>query len=173
MRSQGVELDSTWQISSDWQFNANVAYLDAEYTDFEGAGCSSIQKYYQPDGCTQDLSGKAPPFSPTYSGSVGLSYDTPITENLEFSSSLVMAFSDDHFLDVTRDSGLYQDAWQTYDLRLAISDAWDTWELSAVGRNLADEKIMTAGAQSIATLGTYSNNIQRGRQFYLQAKYNW
>ena len=173
LRSQGVELDSTWQINEEWQLTANAAYLDAEYEDYENAGCSSLQSYYQPEGCVQDLSGKAPPFSPKYSGSLGLSYDTSITDTLDFSGNLIMSFSDDYFLDATRDEGLYQDGWQTYDLRLAISDATKTWEVAAISRNITDEKIHTNGNAAIATPGSYAVTIQRGRTVFLQGRYNW
>lgn len=177
LETQGIETELTWQLGYDWQIGANLALLDASYTDYEQAGCTALQAFEaQLAGqatCYQDLSGEAPPFAPNYSGSVRVGYERPIGTGLEFTADAVLSFSDSYDLIADKDPLTRQDAWQKIDLRLGIGQMDGGWELAFVGKNLTDEHISGSANDIVASAGSHAQAILRGRSLSLQARYDW
>ena len=177
LETQGVEAELLWRPVDHWQFGTDLALLDATYQDYANAGCTALQAYQvQLDGglaCFQDLSGESPPFAPNYSGNVRVGFDYPVGSGLEFTADAVLSFSDSYDLIADKDPLTRQDAWQKLDLRLGLGDIDGAWELAFVGKNLTDEKIMGSANDVVASSGSYSRTILRGRTLSIQARYNW
>ena len=173
--SQGIEADMTWAINDNWKLSVAAALLDAEYTDFPGAGCTAVQQVATPAGqtCLQDLSGEPPPNAPDYSGSIGLDFDYPVASNMEFFASGTLSFRDSYLLMTDNDPVLRQDSWEKLDIRAGIRSADDRWEVAFLGKNLTDKRTLAFGNDIPTTPGSYWAQIDRPRTFAIQARYNW
>lgn len=174
LRSRGVELELDWQISDMWRFGFNFASLDATYMNYSNAGCTARQTFLTPPGttCTQNLSGKAPPFAADYSGSTRLGFSAPVTAGLQLSSDLVVSFSDAYAVISSEDPEIEQGAWQKVDLRLALGSADGRWEVALLGKNLGDKQVANFATSSVGTAGSFSRLADRGRSATLQVRFN-
>ncbi len=173
LSTRGVELDAAWRLNDVWRLGVNVATLDAKFKNYANAGCTVVQLQATPVGCTQDLSGKSPAFSPKYSGSARLGAVVPVGSTLQFSGDLVLSFSDSYDLLGTNDATSRQVKWQRWDLRLGLGSADGKWEAALVGKNLTDEQTISLANNAVATPGSYAALVDRGRQVAIQARYKW
>lgn len=177
LETKGIETELLWRPVENWQFGADIALLDATYKDYPNGGCNALQAFQsQANGeltCFQDLSGEAPPFAPGYSGNLRAGYTHPIGANLELTADAVMTFSDSYDLISDKDPVTEQDAWEKFDLRVGLGDVDGNWEVAFIGKNLTDEKVMGSANDIVASPGSYSRTILRGRTLSVQARYNW
>ena len=58
-------------------------------------------------------------------------------------------------------------------MRVSIGDIDNRWSLAFVGRNLTNEKVIGSQNDIVASAGSYSTQIQRGRQLSVQARYRF
>lgn len=177
LRTQGIEAGITWKPNDRFEFGTNFAFLDAKYQNYPNGGCNALQAYLAQQagqtGCSQDLSGKSPPFAPDYSGNVRASYNTPIGGSLRLDIDAMLNFSGSYFVITDRDPHSLQKDWQKVDLRVSIGDIDNRWSLAFVGRNLTNEKVIGSQNDIVASAGSYSTQIQRGRQLSVQARYRF
>ena len=173
--AQGLEVDLIWAIDENWRFNLSGAMLDAEYEDYDNAGCTIVQQLNTPSGqtCTQDLSGQSPPFAPEYSGSVGLEYNRLLAGNLEFFGTLTLSFTDEYDVISDNDPNLRQDAYEKLDARIGVGDADGSWEIAVLGKNLTDEWTSPFGQDAPTSPGSYWRLLDRPRTIALQGWYRW
>jgi outer membrane receptor protein involved in Fe transport len=173
--AQGIEADLIWALDENWRINFSGALLDAEYEDYDQAGCTATQQLTTTAGqtCTQDLSGEPPPFAPDYSGSVGIEYSRPFANSLEISASLTMSFTDDYDVISDNDPNLKQDAYQKLDARVGVGAADGSWEIAVLGKNLTDEWTSPFGQDAPTSPGSYWRLLDRPRTIALQGRYNW
>ena len=172
LTSQGVEVQLDWAATDYLTFSTDFAAMDVYYKDYPNAGCNAFQELATPVGCVQDLSGVAPPFAPTYSGTIGGHYEQPINSSLNFSGDLLFSFSDGYSLAPDNDPVGRQGDWQKVDLRVALSDSDDAWSLAFVGKNLTNEKVFATANDVVGTPGSYFATIERGRTLAVQARFN-
>ena len=139
-RSQGVELGATWRASRAFSINADVSYLDAAYRSYPAGACTMVQQAQTPSGqsCIQDLSGKARPFAPKWSGNVGASLNLALDGDNELRINPSLYFSGGFFQTASADPLLRQDAFAKVDLRAAVGPADQRWEFAIIGKNLTD-----------------------------------
>lgn len=171
--SQGAEIQIVWRASENWEFSTDFAIMDAYYKDYANARCTVLQAAVIGPNCTQDLSDEAPPYAPTYSGTVGVKYQQPINSYLNFTGDLTFSFSDDYSLMPDGDPNGEQDAWQKVGLRLGLSSMDERWNVALVGKNLGNEKVYATKSNLAGTQGSYFATIERGRSVALQFRYNW
>ncbi len=77
LRTKGIEADFAAQLSSSLRFDAGLALIDAEVTEFPGANCYPGQSEQQ--GCVnglQDLAGTELANSPDFKYNVGLTWES-------------------------------------------------------------------------------------------------
>ncbi|MGA0705306.1 MAG: TonB-dependent receptor [Steroidobacteraceae bacterium] len=173
LTSQGLEAEMVWQANDSLRLSASLALLDAQYDNYRNAGCNALQAFIAAgagEPCSQDLSGKAPPFAPSYSGSVQADYETELGSNLKLTITGSANFSGAYYVAVDRDPNTEQDAWQKYGLRIGIGDADDRWSIALVGNNLTDEKVVASSTDVIASSGSYFELIERGRTLAVQGR---
>jgi iron complex outermembrane recepter protein len=177
LRTQGIEAGAVWQITDNLQLGADVAYLDAAYQDYTNAGCTALQALEAQNagqvGCSQDLTGEAPPFAPDYSGNIRIGYEAPIGNALKFSIDGAVKFSGGHHVIADRDPNTRQSAWEKFDLRVGVGDIDDRWSVAVVGRNLADTLTIGSSNDVTASAGSYVQQVQRGRTIALQARFRF
>lgn len=175
MRSQGVELDLTWEMTERWRATLFAAYLDAQYEDYPNGGCTAGQSFATPMGvtCVQDLTGEPPPFAPNYSGSLTVGYKAPLGQNWNAFWDTILSFSDEYDVVSDNDPVVRQPSWQKLDVRLGFGQVDGGWEFALLGKNLTDEITTSFGNDTPASLGTYWRLIDRPRSIALQARYTW
>ncbi len=172
--SQGVELDGRWLLADGLTWSFAAAYLDFEFDDYDNATCSA--KVTRETGATLcDFSGQRNIYTPEWTASTSLDYVFGLTAAMDLRATLDLLYTDDHFVDVTLNPDVAQDAYTKVNARLALEA--DSWTLSLVGKNLTDEDIssfVTDTALS-GTLGapSYTGYLERPRTIAVQAQYRF
>ncbi|MCC7489184.1 MAG: TonB-dependent receptor [Gammaproteobacteria bacterium] len=142
--SQGVETDVQWLVNDNLTLGLNAAYNDAKYDTYKNTFCKviDIQGTLAVPGCVNgqgDLSGERIDRAPEYSGSLTIDWESPLTAGTLLRVNGAMTYSDDYFIQANMSPLYEQDAFTKYDLRVAVADVDDSWEVALIGRNLSDE----------------------------------
>lgn len=164
-RAQGVEFSGTLTATHWLSLNADVAYLDARYTDYKNAPCVTLGNT---PTCVQDLSGKRRGFAPEWSGNVGATLTLPVGGGNALRLSPSLYFTSRYYQAATADPLLEQSGYAKADMRVGIGPEDRRWELAVIGKNLTD--IYTASfRQNIATSnGSIYVVPDRPRSFAIQ-----
>ena len=143
----GLEVDGRWAINDNFSLSGAFSLLDFEFQDFDNGQCTQELRI------TEQLAGQPIPtcdfdsFSNQYvadfSGAVSLGYFTPIGNRLVFNSALDVLFTTEYNPSANLDPDIEQDGYAKLNLRLAVGDIDDSWEIAILGRNLTDEDIVT------------------------------
>lgn len=164
LRTQGVEADFNYRVAGidGLSLRGALAYNDAEYQDFIGQcypgqtvsqGCNQLPNAGVFNG--QDYSGRTPPKAPHFAGRLGASLDVPMGDSgmrLSMASDLSYT-SSFNFTDALRPDAV-QDGYTKIDATIGIHGADDSWSLSLIGRNLTNERVVTAANDIPFTGGT-------------------
>jgi iron complex outermembrane receptor protein len=177
-KSRGFEVDTAWTLSDNWQLNASVAYLDAEYQDYPNGAC--VAPNHVIPGCVEDLDGASLPFAPDWSGRVDVQYFRPFGV-LSFTADLGVTVRDDYFTHPTLFEEARQKAYAKLDLRVELADDRQGWSLALLGRNLTDEETISQGFETPVSAppgATPDHNsatrlLDIGRTVALQAGYRF
>jgi len=175
--TQGVEIDGRWAITDDWSMNGSIGYLDFEFDDFQNGQCNQGQTPTSPNGFC-DYTGKTNQYVADWSGNIGVNYEHPLTENLLFSATLDTQFTTDYNPSQNLDPRIEQDGYAMWNLRVALGDADDRWEVAILGRNLTDEEVVsyandTPLAFSQFGAPTWYGFVERSRSVAVQASYRF
>lgn len=125
----GLEAEFVARVSSGLDLNMTIAYLDAKYTNFFEGG--------------EDFSGNRLANSPEWAYSLGIQYRVNVRSGGELSVRGDYAWRDT--VDFKRNN-LPQFRSDTYSLlnaRVSYTTPDNSWEISAYGRNLTDERYAT------------------------------
>ncbi len=171
--TQGVELETQVALSDSWEIGGALAYLDAEYDEYEGAPCTIYQTAAVGKSCTQDLSGKRGPYAPEWSGNVYAAFEHQISANLLFRINVDANYKDKHFLDGDLDPNVMQDSYVKVNGSIGLSSAAGTWDLNLYGRNLTDEATYSFALDAPLSAGLYGAWAEEPRIVGLQARYNF
>ena len=154
LRTQGVEADFNFRVPGvdGLSLRGAVAYNDASYQDYIGqcypgqtvaAGCNLLLAGAA--FTSQDYDGRTPPKAPEFAGRLGATFETPVTDS-GITARLtgdVSYTSSYNFTDALRPDAI-QDGYAKIDAALAIIGPDDRWTLSLIGRNLTNERVVTA-----------------------------
>jgi outer membrane receptor protein involved in Fe transport len=169
---QGIEAEATWAPSSDLSFQAALGYNDAHYDEYRGVQCYAAQTVAE--GCVnrqQDLSGRTLPRSPEWAGSLGVTYEPSITDELTLLMSANGIYTGKYNAGDTLDPFLEIDGYWRFNASLAVGDADGNWEVGVYGRNLTNEyKPLTAGDKAFGQPGTYNGPFTRSREILAAIK---
>jgi outer membrane receptor protein involved in Fe transport len=123
--------------------------------------------------CTQDLSGKATPFSPKLSGSVAADISLPLQDDWSFLFNSTAFFTSKYQTNGGNDPGKIQDGFLKLDLRLALRQDQTGFELGFLIKNLFDEYTTSFVEDLPGSLGSYQARLDRPRTYSLQFRYQW
>lgn len=175
----GIELDGRWAVTDNLILGGNVAWLDAEYTDFADAPCSAIQLDANPNcgvadpavnllGTSNDLSGEPTLYASDYSASVTWDYNYPLSFGEFFLSGEVNYRTEfasagdndpiDEIDDITK-------------VNLRIGLRAEQWEVMLYGRNIFDEAALTQSFDVPVLAGSHARFQDEGEVFGVRAKY--
>jgi outer membrane receptor protein involved in Fe transport len=183
--SQGVELETRWNVSDSVRLAAAVTYLDAHYESYPNAGLTQLQTFCRVDnptdpycvnrfpngvGPVQDLSGAQQGRAPEWSGSVNGSYTLRLPGDYRLTTDLSAYYSDDFAYNIFDELDF---GYTRYDGRLTFEPPGDHWAFDLIGKNLSDEVIPTVFAGQPATRGSQTIQKQQPRNFALQVRYQF
>ncbi len=195
-RTTGVELEFEWLTTEQFSVRGALAYNRARYGEFFAscfagqsieAGCASAFDPAAQRFRTQDLAGTDLRFAPRWVAHGGVSYNLPVGR-----SGYVAAFtadgrySDDYGTSVDRIPDTEQSSYFAIDGSITLHSPSERWTVAMVGRNLTNKTIagpgqarpITGGASGVPAaqnqpLPDSIVRLQRGRQLWLQATWNF
>ncbi len=191
---QGAEADFVWLPSEldGVTLLGTVAYNDSAYGTYLSqcyvaqsitAGCNIL-----PDANgrfqLQDLGGKSLNNAPELTGSLTVSYDRQLNDDLLFNASLNFSYTDSFISDVEQEPRDFQDSYTKTNISLGLDSVDGRWGLSLVARNLEDDIIyhgtggvVFAGGGPSGTADPAPSDLSgfpvRGREVFLRATYRW
>lgn len=182
-RSQGIELEANWAVSSYFTLSGAVTLLDSEYRDYQGAEPTEDQKLAfvlldpannDPDDAPrQDLSGHTTPFAPDYSGNVSGTFTFPLLDRFDLSIRGTLIFSDEYQLTASDDPLTIQPSYTRVDAGITFAPQDGAWAFDVIGTNLNDETIRTFSTITPTTFGTLLSHRMPYRTVAIQLRYEF
>lgn len=161
--SKGVESELQWQVNENLALGLDIAYNKAKFDEYKNTFCKIVRK----DGTKEiptcvdgqgDLSGETMERAPEWTGTASFDWNSPLTTGTRLKLNGSLYYSDDYYLHQSISPLHTQSAFFKADLRAAVADADDRWEVALIGRNLGDKVTMqhayTVGAYSAASVST-------------------
>ncbi|WP_159979209.1 MULTISPECIES: TonB-dependent receptor [unclassified Novosphingobium] len=146
VRTKGLELEAEFApyALAGLTLRGSVNYNKARYQDFL-APCYAGQTIRQ--GCTfpnrfQDLSGTETAIAPTWTGTLGATYEASLGRDTDLSLSADAKYSDDYLPSGFGNPYSRQAAYVTLDATAKISFA-KQWDLAIIGKNLTNRFVAT------------------------------
>ncbi len=140
---QGLEFDGAYAATERLHFNFSGAYNKAFYSDFADAPCP-VEISGAPGGAQQcNFTGKQLPFAPKFSTNVGFDYRIALAGGYVLHPySNVVYRSGANYNSTLSDVGV-QGGYSLIDGGIGIQSPGDKFELTVVGKNLADTHYVT------------------------------
>jgi len=149
--TQGVELDGRWRVSQGLTLTGALAYSDFKFDKYPNGQCfhgeTPTRVVPDPAFSDQTLSycdrkGATNQYVSDWTASLTADYTTEITAGIDFRATLDLLYSDDYITSQNLDPRITQDAFVKVNLRLALIESTDRWELALLGKNLTDEAVV-------------------------------
>jgi len=142
--SKGFESEFDWAVNGNLTLSWNAAYVSAKYDEYKSTFCKVIDiKGTQADPtCTNgrgDLSGETLDRAPKFETTLGFNWEGNLTADKLLRINGSMYHSADYYIQANVSPLYRQPSFNKYDLRVAVADSEDKWEIALVGRNLTNE----------------------------------
>lgn len=145
LETQGLELELSAQLTENLGLMGSMAWIQAEFTDYDGAACYPQQT--EAEGCVngiQDLSGKDMPNSPDFTSSLTARYFIPL-ESLPFDGFVQGSwfYQDEVQYDTRNGPGSIGDSYNTIDAAAGVEARDGRYTVQVFVKNLTDEFYVT------------------------------
>lgn len=168
-RSQGVEAEIQWVPDSTFRLSANVAWLDARYTDYRNSSGTITQIFRGME--VQDISGQTTSLAPRWSGSVTATHEAVVPGGrviCEVSPYFTSRYNLADIAEVVDGRFLFgQRGYVRLDARIGYERDEGRWTLELIGRNLTDRIIATSYGSLLTTSKLEPRNLAA------QVRFNW
>lgn len=145
--SEGIEIEMKFYAHENWNLGGNYSYTDASYDEFIG-GADCAERLRNSDGVC-DLSGEPLIFAPKNKWSLFAEYyHDDLFGDWDFNARTDIAFTDEHYTDISYFDGAKQGDYTTYNASMRVVSPNEDITISLIGKNLTDEKIMAWGLPS-------------------------
>lgn len=156
---KGFELDLTATPIDGLLLEASLGYVDAGYDGFEFdealVGVSVTDKIVK---------------TPKWSSALGMSYRIPVSDSSYITPRVDWTYSGSYFNNAINSPQIFQDSYHLINLGIAYDNEDNGWGLSLAGKNLTDEKYISAGFSDVVNLGTHEAVFDRGSEWILTVK---
>ncbi|MEM1152689.1 MAG: TonB-dependent receptor [Pseudomonadota bacterium] len=172
---EGFESDLIYAINANWTLGGALGYLDAKYDNYPGANCSvgeSREANCDADN-TRNAAGDRLRQAPEWTTNTYVDYVQDISEGLAAGFRLTVNYSDSYFMSDTNDPYLSVDSYTKSDLLIWLGSADEVWRISALGRNLTDERVPYFANSTPLVDEAYFSSVQAGREYYLEFAYRF
>ena len=136
-RSMGIEVESEWVATRGVKINANLGYLNTEIVDYVSSGID----FFTFEEIRNDESGNQLPASPEFSGNLNVNYILPVTDKLNFETSVDYNYQSMIFWDVA--NAITQDAYGLINARVGVTSK--NVDFFLWGKNLNDATYFSYG----------------------------
>ncbi len=127
--TKGVEFDAQWQVTDSLRLIGNATFAEARNTD------DKTQLAQAPD----------------LTGSLGFTFNKPISSWGEFSTSAFVRYRDEMVSQINET--FPSDSLTTVDLTIGIADIDGKWRLNLIGQNITDEIVADFSGPPAAPIG--------------------
>ncbi len=134
---EGVEVESTWLATPALRFDANLTWLDAEFT----SGALPDPKY--PALGVQQLSGKKLPRAPDLKAAVGVQYEIALQEQSNVTLRIDYSWQDKIYFSAFNVAPLSEKSYGWLKTRAAYTGSDGRWSVAAFIDNATNEKVAT------------------------------
>ena len=174
-RIKGVELSGEWRPVQGLRLTGSATYNSATYKSFPDAICYLELTPGLPcfgSGQVQDLGGESLTRAPKYTFSAGAAYDVLVTSDIQIGFNASANYSSKyHTMEDHSPYASIQDGFWLLNAGVRVYQEGSGWELSVIGRNLADKYYRkTCGTKFQAQ---YSCGNIRARQVSVQLGYKF
>jgi iron complex outermembrane receptor protein len=176
-RTQGLEADGRFALTQNLSLRGSLALTDFKFTNYKDAQCYPGQTTNVVNAALQECNdtGKTTQLVSPWQADMAIDYHRPLSNNLEFRSSLDVFGSGRYFASPDLDPDLVQHAYALVNLRLALAQIGGRWELALLAKNLTDEHLLEYGnstplAYNIFKIDSHFGYIGEGRTITLQAR---
>jgi len=191
--TQGIEIDSRWQLTDELLLTASAGWIDFEFDNFANQGCTDSQfvqfreqswdsganplaAFMTNADCAQagvnDLSGKTAAQTPEFSGSVSLVYESSLTDTLTLGLGMDVSYRDESYRQDDLDENALDDASTQVNALVRVTSI-DGWSVMLNGNNLTDEESFTLSQDVPLASGAHFVQPIRPRTFTVSAKYEF
>jgi iron complex outermembrane receptor protein len=142
VKTQGVELDASWQATRQLKLSAAAAYTKAR-----------IDHFNCPPGAAANcnIDGGRLPFTPDWKTYVRADYSIPLGNGLDVELATDYSWQDEVQFSLDQNPDTVQGAYGIWNASVALANYNDGWRVAVLGKNLADKSY----AQSLASGGSY------------------
>lgn len=172
--TKGIEVDIMAKPMTNLLLNGAIAYTDAYYTDYKGAGCWIGQTAAQ--GCvggSQDVTGGEVPNSPDLKITLQGRYDVNLNDAFDLYISGAFRWQDDTNSSSTQYSLLDIDSYGVFDLTLGLAPTDGQWDVSLFAKNLFDDHYSNIRYQTGDGDNGVSQYLTRDFRRYIGASFNY
>lgn len=142
VNTQGVELDTSFQVTSQFKLSAAVAYTKARIDHFDcpaGAAASC------------NIDGGHLPFTPDWKSYLRADYSIPLDNGLDVELAADYSWQDEVQFSLDQNPDTRQGAYGIWNASVALADYNAGWRVALLGKNLGDRSY----AQMLNTGGDY------------------
>jgi len=168
VRSQGIEVEGTFNPLDGLSTYASVTYLDAEYSSFKNAPCAI--EYFPQQSC--DLSGEPLSGTPEWSVSTGAEYRHNVGENSEFYVGIDYSYRSEIFTLANNAPSSLIAGYGLVNARFGVLFG-DSLELSLWSKNLFDKDYLTTVMAAGFNTGLITGFVGEPRTVGLTARWSY
>lgn len=158
----GFELETKWQVADTWFFESSVGYTNAKYTKID----------VQPPLIAQVTTSNDFDHVPEWSVSASVSKEFDLGDNGSLVARLSGNYHSGYFNNPDNTPTIATPELDLWDATLVWNSADETYSANLGVKNLTDEDYLATGYNNTA-IGTVEHIFDRGRQWYLSARYNF
>jgi iron complex outermembrane recepter protein len=183
--SQGFELDGRWMATDKLLLSGNIGYIDFEFDDYFGAGCTGLQIYdMQQAGLGQsgadcsalginDLSGRTNQDVPEWTATLAAEYTQPVGSDYDLRVVVDMNYSDEYYATADLDENTVQDSFTKYNASVIFGPVSGQWDLSLISRNLTDEETYSYANDVPLFPNSHFVGVESGRTIAVRGRYRF
>ena len=151
----GLEIDGTFLLGSNFLVSANVSWLNAEFDSFEAA--DSRQGFDGSVG-TMNFGGNPLLKAPELSMGLNATHEISLSSGAQVVWTLSALMKDDHNLDIFNDPASKVEGYTRWDGSINYINADGDVEIGLVGTNLSDETYKVSHIRNANSINGYYND---------------
>ncbi len=139
VKTEGVELDTAFQVTRQFKLSGALAYTKARVDEFTCPANAAAN-------C--DINGKPLPYSPDWKTYVRGDYTIPLDNGLDIELSTDYAWQDEVQYSLDQNKDTIQGAYGIWNASVALANYNQGWRVALLGKNLADNSYSNGLAYS-------------------------
>lgn len=196
-KSQGIEVEAQWRLDENFQVNANLAWLDFQYKNFDTAGCTQTQIQdviagnlddsftFDPillsrspaAACAaagvNDLTGKTNQDAPEFTANFSIDYIQPMMDDFELRLRLSANYSGSYFAASDLDPSTVQKEFIKMDFVATFGPQDGAWDVSLLAKNITGQNTFSYANDMPLFSGSHMVAWQRPRTIALRVRLNF